>query len=336
LPKYQQVGYTKIIGGTAQLLDMPALAKDLIYWDAFGNAAKMKAMLSHHGICCLLVVGAAFIFSSPQESACEGESTMKNKIVRPTPAAAQGLDITVVYDNYAHTAGLQTGWGFSCLIQGLDHTILFDTGGDGAVLLENMRRLGIDPIGIDVIFLSHNHGDHTGGLAALLRTNPHVKVCFPQTFPAALKRTLAERGVRIQAVAKPVEITRSACSSGILGNGIPEQSLFVVTDAGTIVITGCAHPGIVRILKEAEELIGDAFLLVMGGFHLGGASGPQLAQIAAEFKTLDVKSVGPCHCSGDLTRKIFKEMWAGAYETIGVGRRIGFDDHVPPAVLPKP
>ena len=60
------------------------------------------------------------------------------------------VTITVVYDNDPHQKGLNTGWGFACVIRGLERTVLFDTGGDGNTLLANMRALRIDPESIDL------------------------------------------------------------------------------------------------------------------------------------------------------------------------------------------
>jgi 7,8-dihydropterin-6-yl-methyl-4-(beta-D-ribofuranosyl)aminobenzene 5'-phosphate synthase len=72
------------------------------------------------------------------------------------------LRITVVYDNNPGAPGIAPDWGFACLIKGTPQPILFDTGGDGTILLGNLGRLGIAAAEIGVIFLSHFHGDHTG------------------------------------------------------------------------------------------------------------------------------------------------------------------------------
>ena len=102
-------------------------------------------------------------------------------------------------------------------------------------------------------------------------------------------------------------------------NGIKEQSLIIATSKGLIVVTGCAHPGIVNIVKKAKELTGKDVYLAIGGFHLSGASQRTISSIIEELKALGVKKVAPCHCSGDLARRLFKEKFGEDYLEAGVG-----------------
>jgi 7,8-dihydropterin-6-yl-methyl-4-(beta-D-ribofuranosyl)aminobenzene 5'-phosphate synthase len=101
-------------------------------------------------------------------------STIKSTASEITSAAIGELLITVVYDNNPYIEGLTTSWGFACVIKEAEKTILFDTGGDSAVLLNNMQQLGMDPKEIDVVVLSHIHGDHVGGLNGFLQVNMNV------------------------------------------------------------------------------------------------------------------------------------------------------------------
>ena len=93
------------------------------------------------------------------------------------------LTVTIIYDNRVGAEGLKSAWGFACLVEGLEKTILFDTGGDGPTLLGNMAELGIKPRDVDVVVLSHAHWDHTGGLAAFLDVHSAVKVYLLESFP---------------------------------------------------------------------------------------------------------------------------------------------------------
>ena len=70
------------------------------------------------------------------------------------------VTISITFDNTAYSPNFESGHGFSCLIQGKEKTILFDTGANGRKLLYNLEELKIDLKQIDVIFLSHIHWDH--------------------------------------------------------------------------------------------------------------------------------------------------------------------------------
>lgn len=85
------------------------------------------------------------------------------------------MKITIVYDNSIlkkNKKGLRSGMGFSCFIQTQHNNILFDTGWNGDMLISNMKLLGIDYKNIDIIFISHNHGDHEGGAFSLFNIKP--------------------------------------------------------------------------------------------------------------------------------------------------------------------
>jgi len=84
--------------------------------------------------------------------------------------------------------------GFSCYLEGLEKTILFDTGGNGEILVSNLEKLGLDVTKIKVVVLSHFHGDHTGGLNELLRRNPGMEVWLPDHFPENFKDGIRKKG----------------------------------------------------------------------------------------------------------------------------------------------
>jgi 7,8-dihydropterin-6-yl-methyl-4-(beta-D-ribofuranosyl)aminobenzene 5'-phosphate synthase len=95
--------------------------------------------------------------------------------------------------------------------------------------------------------------------------------------------------------------------------------LVIDTSKGLVVITGCAHPGIVNIVRKAKEYLNEDVYMVIGGFHLGGANDRALRGIINDFRTLDVKKAGPCHCSGDRCRQLFKEEYGDDFIEVGVG-----------------
>lgn len=246
--------------------------------------------------------------------------------MQPSEIPLKNLKITVVYDNYLYKEGLKTGWGFSCVIEGAEKTILFDTGGDAPTLLYNMEKLGIHPENIDTIVLSHIHGDHVGGLFGFLRENSNVTVHLLKSFDKRFKEDVRSLGAKVVEIHEPAEICKGIYTIGEMGFWIKEQSLIVNTDKGLIVITGCAHPGIVNIVAKAKELLGKDVLLVMGGFHLMGKSRNEIGKIIDDFRKLGVRYVGASHCSGDTARKMFEDEYKEYFINVGVGRVIKGDD----------
>lgn len=240
--------------------------------------------------------------------------------------AIENLDVTVIYDNRGHRKGFESAWGFSCLIRGSDKTILFDTGGDGEILMSNMEKAGIDPASIDQIFLSHEHWDHTGGLQSFLGKNPNPDVYLLSTFPNNMKSAIEEAGGKYIEADQPLYLCSGIKSTGAMGGVLKEQSLILETDSGLVVITGCAHPGIVNIAEKAKEIAEGEILLVMGGFHLLDKTETQLESIISEFRELNVRFAGPCHCSGDETIAAFRDSYGDHFIRIGTGRVITAED----------
>lgn len=81
----------------------------------------------------------------------------------------QSVDVRVLSTMLADTAGIGE-WGFSALVVADGHRILFDTGARPETVLNNARELKVDLTNVPDVILSHNHGDHTGGLLALRRS----------------------------------------------------------------------------------------------------------------------------------------------------------------------
>ncbi len=234
----------------------------------------------------------------------------------------QRITVTVLYDNNAYDERLETAWGFSCLVEGLEDTILFDTGRDSALLLRNMRTLEIDPRNIDVVVISHNGDDHVGGLTGFLEESRFVTVYMPRSFPESTKEGTRRVGAEVVQVHEPVEICEHAHSTGELGDEIKEQSLVIETEQGLVVITGCAHPGIVNVVRRAKELRSGEVYLVLGGFHLDSASEASIADIVEDFQQLGVREVAPSHCLGDRARHAFETAYGERFTPVGIGSRL--------------
>lgn len=270
-----------------------------------------------------VVLGATVFLSTCAER--QGE-TMNEETEAVSKTGIKDLTITIVYDNNPYKQGLETAWGFSAFIAGAEKTILFDSGGDGSLLLSNMKKMEIEADSVDVVVLSHIHGDHTGGLVSFLKRNFDVAVYLPESFPAKFKNKVRDNEAETVEIEGPMKICTNVHSTGQLGKRIKEQALIIRTERGLIVITGCAHPGIINVVNAAKDLVKEDILLVIGGFHLEWAGKSKIEKIISSFKRLGVKYAGPCHCTGEKARSLFEEHFGRNYIHVGAGKEIILSD----------
>jgi 7,8-dihydropterin-6-yl-methyl-4-(beta-D-ribofuranosyl)aminobenzene 5'-phosphate synthase len=264
-------------------------------------------------------------FTQPTTTTTSRETT---QTVETTSASE--LKLTILYDNNKFDPQLETKWGFACLVEMPGKVILFDTGGDGATLLENMSRLRLDPSIVDVIVISHNHSDHIGGLMDFLEANSQVLVYLPASIPEGIKDNIAARGAAVETVSDARMLFPGAYTTGELGSGIYEQALIMTTRSGMIVLTGCAHPGVANIVSKASDLLpGMPIYLLLGGFHMDGESAAQIKRVVDAIWQAGVVHVSPCHCSGEDTQRIFREKYCDHYIAGGIGRKVQVPDCLP-------
>ena len=230
------------------------------------------------------------------------------------------VKFTILYDNYVFEEGTDANWGFSCLIEGTEKTILFDTGTRSDILFHNIELLDVDMSKVEQVVISHDHGDHTGGLAAFLSRNHDVSVYLPISFPPGFFESVRQDKARTVSVDDPVEICSNVFLTGEMGIQIPEQSLIVNTSRGLVIVTGCSHQGIVNILKRAKEMLDRPIHLVFGGFHLLQHSEEDVEAIIQEFKKMGVEKCGATHCTGDRAIALFKDAFGENYVRMGTGR----------------
>lgn len=225
------------------------------------------------------------------------------------------MKITIIYDNTAFRKDLQADWGFSALVevenapkilisskarnQGSANAVsrfLFDTGGNGKILLNNMEKLGIDPVSIDEVFISHAHFDHTGGLSEFLKINNKVKIYVPSSL-----------GLKNEIILKESQkIHENIFSTGELEE--IEQSMGVMTKKGVVLIVGCSHPYMGNILDSAKKF--GKIYAIIGGMH--GFSEFEL------FKDLEL--ICPTHCTQHKAE--LKNLYPEKYIEGGAGRII--------------
>lgn len=227
--------------------------------------------------------------------------------------------LTVVCDDFSGAEqGFRTSYGFALLIELPDRTLLFDTGTDPGDLLHNLRAHGADPRQLDAVILSHNHYDHTDGLAGILDRNPRIPVYVhrdwdrPHSFkgftvPEA-NRVTVDGGRAYPELASGLYLT-SSTHSGDYG-GIYEHACVITTGSNDIMITGCCHPGLEVFL---DERAGDLPLTIIGGLHgfrfgdrQAGSVGRALRQIVC------------CHCTAN--HDLFRAQFGDRCLRVAVGR----------------
>ena len=257
----------------------------------------------------LVLAGVSFILYRPPRVPTSGEL----KLI-PTTGS-----ITVLYDNYLFEGNCRAEWGYSCLVETPDITILFDTGGDPEILAHNIETLDIDIQSIDCIVLSHEHWDHVGGIATILGQKQDIPVYIPNGFPEETKNNIIQLGGNIIEQENATRITDSIAVTDTL-NGPPEEhALIIKTNDGVILVTGCSHPGVDDLALNTAELTEDSIQLVIGGYHLGGATNYMLGRICDKLDEAGVLCVSATHCTGDEAIAYFRERYSEDYIESGVG-----------------
>ncbi len=165
------------------------------------------------------------------------------------------MEIKILFDKEAVDRSLHAGWGVSFLI---NQEVLFDTGENGRWLLENMRNLKVDINKIMAVAVSHDHWDHTGGLWELLRNKEGLKVYACPNFSARFKKRVERLKGKLIEAERITKIVEDIFVTGEIAGEykrryIAEQALIVRTKEGLTIVTGCSHPGIIKIVKQVKK-----------------------------------------------------------------------------------
>jgi len=232
--------------------------------------------------------------------------------------------IKMIYNNTGECDGLKKAWGLSVWIENEQGITLFDTGGEAETLEKNAQFLGLDLKKVKQIIISHDHWDHNGGLKMVLEKidkKPEVYV----TSNTEMQYTKDFPNANIIGVSEAIKIDNGIWSTGSLStdyttNNLHEHSLVLTRDKSMVLLTGCSHPGIVKIAKKCKEIHPDKTLeLITGGFHLMREGKSNVEEISRELKTMDIKRIAPSHCTGDRTIEVFRNDWGDKFLEMNIG-----------------
>jgi 7,8-dihydropterin-6-yl-methyl-4-(beta-D-ribofuranosyl)aminobenzene 5'-phosphate synthase len=262
--------------------------------------------------------------------------------------------VTILYDAFGKSAAMTKAWGFSALVEFGGKRILFDTGGNAEILERNVKALGVDLSKLDFVVISHRHADHTSGLNYLLRVNPTVKIYTPAdpwgpfgwAVPNSFYRkegslaanmryfdgnppdTLSASSPWPQANFVRVDATTEIApgiflvptTSQVTGTlELREISLAIRGPQGLIILDGCSHAGVEKILEAATK-IDQHIRVLFGGLHLVAAPDPDILRISAALHDqwkLDYIAIG--HCTGEPTFAVLQKIFGEHYIYAGVG-----------------
>ncbi len=232
------------------------------------------------------------------------------------------MKIKILFDKDRKDKNLHIGWGISFLI---NDKILFDTGEKGKWLLENMRSLKVDAGKIKAIVISHDHWDHWGGLWDLLKSKKGMPVYICPNFSREFKNKAKKLDANLIEADKLTQILPDIFSTGEIagaynGKYMAEQAMVLKTENGLIIITGCAHPGVLKMVEKAKtKFPKELIYLVLGGFHLMEADKRAIQILAGNFKKMGIIKSGPMHCSGPEAEKIFREKYGKNFVSLKTG-----------------
>lgn len=272
-------------------------------------------------------------------------------------AASSKNQVTILYDAFGKPSTLTKDWGYSALVEYGGKRILFDTGNNADFFKHNVEVLGIDLKNLDFVVISHRHGDHTSGLSYVLSKNPNVTIYTPYEvsgfgtpvlpgimtainqhdpslpvymhyFDGVKQQTRPSGSPWPTAHFKQIEKTTEVAPGIFIVSNVSdaagtkemhEISLAFRTAQGLVVVVGCSHPGIEKIVQSAAPL-DEHIYAVFGGFHLLSTPDAEVSRIAGSLHDKwKVEWMAPGHCTGLPAFAALRTLYADKYVYAGLG-----------------
>src|SRR5215472_7593682 len=263
--------------------------------------------------------------------------------------------VTILYDSFGKDPALTMDWGFAAFLEYDGKRILFDAGGNPDILARNAATKNVDLTRLDFVVMSHRHGDHMGGLTYVLKVNPTVKIYAPKERsgvygddqpsstwyrkdpslpreqryyggapPEIIHMGEAWPDANFQLIDKNIEIAPGMYLIALVSDKpgtleLKELSLAIKSPQGLILIVGCSHPGVERIVHEATSIDSHLYIL-FGGLHQVQATDSEVDRIAAVLHDqYKLERVAPGHCTGEPEFAALKRAFGDHYVYAGVG-----------------
>lgn len=295
----------------------------------------------------------------------------------PVGNGERAVAITVVIDNTALVPKLAKQWGLSFWIEAGDARVLLDCGAS-RTFLSNAASLGLSLADLDAIVVSHGHYDHTGTLAHVLAAAPGARLVVhpaalgprynlekggkhrPIGLPEASLEAVRREPHRTTWAAGPTQVAPGVWACGpvprrqplegteptffldeactVRDHVVDDQAIWIETPTGLVILTGCAHAGLINTVEHVRTLVAARSLkesagsggaaskvrAVFGGFHLLAARKDRLEATAGYLESLELENCGPCHCTGKRATDLLRARLGRAFADVGSGFSMSF------------
>ena len=254
------------------------------------------------------------------------------------------MRIITLVENTCGREGCLAEHGLSVYIETNDHRILIDAGQTDAII-NNAAVVGIDLDTVDTVILSHGHYDHSGGILPFSAVNSHADIYMQRSADEPHYNGDRYIGIDKDILSLPnvnlidgdlriddelflfsgihgercrpqgnSKLTKMQDNEKVPDDFAHEQCLVISCDDEDLLISGCAHNGILNILDRYKEIFGRLPDRVISGFHMMKKDGEHTAeeiatirQTARELAATDTIYYSG-HCTGIPAFKIMKEI----------------------------
>lgn len=257
---------------------------------------------------------------------------------------------TLLENNLSRNRSLIAEHGLSFLVETERVKILFDCSA-GSAARKNAEKMNVSLTGVDYVVLSHSHYDHAGGYPDMAAHGVHAPlITGPRFFEEKYasegskytylgcgfgESFLADNGIerricedcetltegchvvggfqRVYGFEKaPSRFVRRTAEGMVLDDFPDEICLVLESEKGLVLIVGCAHPGILNMIRSVRERFGPPVYAVFGGSHLVEADEARLTKTIKILKDMGIAVAGFNHCTGDAAQSRLAQEGEGA------------------------